>query len=64
MLLLNTEVAYWNLYNKYGQLYSAESNLRVIHKVWQETYNRCGLNSVQYGPHNRRSKLKARFRLA
>lgn len=40
VLLLNTEVGYWNLYNKYGQLYSAEANLRVIHKTWQESFNR------------------------
>jgi len=40
VLLLNSEVAYWNLYNKYGQLYSSEANLRVIHKTWQVSYNR------------------------
>jgi outer membrane protein TolC len=38
-LLVQAEVAYWNLYNKYGQLYSAEENLRVMHKTWQESYN-------------------------
>ncbi len=38
-LILNTEVAYWNLYNKFGQLYSFEENLRVMHKTWQESYN-------------------------
>ncbi len=39
ILILNTEVAYWNLYNKFGQLYSFEENLRVMHKTWQESYN-------------------------
>lgn len=39
LLILNTEVAYWNLYNKFGQLYSFEENLRVMHKTWQESYN-------------------------
>ena len=33
VLLLNTEVAYWNLYNKYGQLYSFEENLRVLQRA-------------------------------
>ena len=40
ILIVNTEVAYWNLYNKYGQLYSAEENLRILHTIWQEAYGR------------------------
>src|ERR1019366_3695894 len=39
ILMVNTEVAYWNLYDKYGQLYSFEQNLRIMHKVWQDSYN-------------------------
>ncbi len=39
MLIMNTEVAYWTLYNKYGQLYSVEENLKVMHKSWQEAFN-------------------------
>jgi hypothetical protein len=38
-LLVNVEIAYWNLYNKYGQLYSFETNLKILHKAWQQTYN-------------------------
>ena len=26
-LVVNVEIAYWNLYNKYGHLYSFETNL-------------------------------------
>jgi hypothetical protein len=37
-LLLNVEVAYWNLYTAYGRLYSNEEVLRLLHKLWQETY--------------------------
>ena len=39
ILVLNTEVAYWNLYNKYGQLYSFEENLRILQKAFQESYH-------------------------
>lgn len=39
-LIVNTEVAYWNLYAKYGQLYSIEENLRIMHRVWQENHVR------------------------
>ncbi len=37
-LLLNAEVAYWNLYQAYGALYANEEVLRVLHKLWQDTY--------------------------
>lgn len=40
ILIVTTEVAYWNLYSKYGQLYSAEENLRILHTIWQEAHNR------------------------
>jgi outer membrane protein TolC len=36
-LLLNVEVAYWNLYTAYGRLYANEEVLRLLHKLWQET---------------------------
>lgn len=38
ILVLNAEVAYWNLYNKYGQLYSFEENLRILQKAFQESF--------------------------
>ena len=38
ILMVNTEIAYWNLYNKYGQLYSYEENLRILRKAWEEAY--------------------------
>jgi hypothetical protein len=50
LLLLQTEVGYWNLYNKYGQLYSAEENLRVMHKTWQESYNQFKAGSGKVKP--------------
>ncbi len=37
-LLLNVEVSYWNLYEAYGALYSNETVLRVLHKLWMDTY--------------------------
>jgi outer membrane protein TolC len=33
-LLLNVEVAYWRLYQAYGQLYSNEEVLRIAHRAW------------------------------
>lgn len=39
-MLANVEIAYWNLYNKYGQLYSYEDSVRIIHKAWQEAHDR------------------------
>lgn len=40
LLMVNAEVAYWNLYNKYGQLYAFEENLRIMHRAWQDNYSR------------------------
>jgi outer membrane protein TolC len=40
ILILNTEVAYWNLYKAYGQLYIAEENLRIMHAIWQQAHIR------------------------
>jgi outer membrane protein TolC len=40
ILLVNAEVAYWNLYGKYGQLYSFEENLRIMHRAWQDNYRK------------------------
>lgn len=37
-LLLNVEVAYWKLYQAYGQLYSNEEVLRILHKTWMVNY--------------------------
>ena len=37
-LLLNVEVAYWNLYEAYGTLYANEEVLRVLHKTWMDNY--------------------------
>ncbi len=37
-LIKNVEIAYWNLYNKYGQLYSFEENLRILQRAYQENY--------------------------
>lgn len=33
-MLLNVEVAYWNLYQAYGQLYSFEEVMRIAHRAW------------------------------
>lgn len=33
-LVLNVEVAYWNLYQAYGELYANEEVLRIAHKSW------------------------------
>ena len=37
-LLLNVEVAYWNLYEAYGTLYANEEVLRVLHKTWMDNF--------------------------
>ena len=49
-LLLNVEVAYWNLYEAYGALYSNEEVLRVLHKLWLDTYNRAASGSEKSPP--------------
>ena len=46
ILVLNTEIAYWNLYNKYGQLYSFEENLRILQKAFQESYYKFKLGNL------------------
>jgi outer membrane protein TolC len=38
-LVKNVEIAYWTLYNKYGQLYSFEENLRILQRGYQDSYN-------------------------
>lgn len=38
VLVKNVEIAYWNLYNKYGQLYSFEENLRILRRAYEENY--------------------------
>ncbi len=37
-LVLNIEVAYWKLYQAYGNLYSNEEVLRIAHKSWMVNY--------------------------
>lgn len=37
-MVKNVEIAYWNLYSKYGQLYSFEENLRILRRAFQENY--------------------------
>ncbi|MCI0640602.1 MAG: TolC family protein [Gemmataceae bacterium] len=34
ILVMNTEVAYWKLYQAYGRLYSFEEVMRLAHKSW------------------------------
>jgi outer membrane protein TolC len=51
-LLANVEIAYWNLYNKYGQLYSFEENLAIMQRVWQESFNKHKLGSKDVPPEN------------
>jgi hypothetical protein len=36
-MLLNVEVAYWNLYGSYWQLYSREEALRLAYETWKMT---------------------------
>ena len=52
-LVLNTEVAYWELYNAYGQLYSFEQSLRIAHRAWMIAHHQLqiGKTKVQeYAP--------------
>jgi RNA polymerase sigma factor (sigma-70 family) len=39
-LLLNVEVAYWNLYEACSTLYGHEEGLRALHKSWMDTHVR------------------------
>jgi outer membrane protein TolC len=52
-LILQTEVAYWNLYNAYGQLYSFEESLRVAHRAWMIAHAQLvagKINAADYAP--------------
>lgn len=52
-LVLQTEVAYWNLYNAYGQLYSFEESLRVAHRAWMIAHAQLvagKINAADYAP--------------
>ena len=40
VLVKNVEIAYWNLYNKYGQLYAFEENLRILRRAYEENYHK------------------------
>jgi len=46
-LLLNVEVAYWNLYQAYGTLYSNEEVLRVLHKTWLDNYYKAQSGTIE-----------------
>ena len=39
-MLLNVEIAYWNLYNSYWQLYSNEQGMRQAYEAWKINYER------------------------
>jgi outer membrane protein TolC len=39
ILLVNTEVAYWNLYKAYGTLYTWDVALRASHQAWAQALN-------------------------
>jgi outer membrane protein TolC len=52
-LILQTEVAYWNLYNAYGQLYSFEESLRIAHRAWMIAHAQLvagKINAADYAP--------------
>ncbi len=52
-LLANVEVAYWNLYKAYGELYSFEEVLRLAHRAWLITQPKFQAGTVgqsEYGP--------------
>lgn len=51
LMIKNVEIAYWNLYNKYGQLYSFEENLRLLQKAYQENYNKNKAGGGKLKPH-------------
>ncbi len=51
ILIKNTEIAYWNLYNKYGQLYSFEENLRLLQKAYQENWQKYRVGGGDLKPH-------------
>ena len=50
ILVLNIEVAYWKLYQAYGQLYSFEEVLRIAHKSWM--INKAKYDVGTIGPAN------------
>jgi outer membrane protein TolC len=52
-LVLQVEVAYWNLYNAYGQLYSFEESLRIAHRAWMIAYAQLQaskISAAEYAP--------------
>ena len=61
IMLKNVEIAYWNLYNKYGQLYSFEDNLRILQKAYQESYNRFQAGAAQGGDPYRFYQTKGQY---
>ncbi len=50
VLVLNTEVAYWKLYQAYGNLYSNEEVMRIAHKAWM--INKAKFDAGTIGPAN------------
>jgi outer membrane protein TolC len=49
-MLLNVEVAYWNLYGAYGQLYAQEIGLRKNLEIWQLTQQRVAAGTKNFTP--------------
>ncbi len=59
-LLLNVEVAYWNLYEAYGALYANEEVLRVLHKLWQDTYYKAQ-SGIEKAPPDVLAQVKGQY---
>lgn len=45
-LVLNVEVAYWNLYQAYGELYTFEEVLRLAHRAWRFGYEKVKIGTA------------------
>src|ERR1043165_5318572 len=62
ILLTSAEVAYWNLYNKYGALYANEESLRIMHSVWQISHNRYLAGTIDPGEYRQITAQYQEFR--
>jgi outer membrane protein TolC len=49
-MLLNVEVAYWNLYSAYGQLYAQEIGVRKNLEIWRLTKERVEAGTKNFTP--------------
>src|SRR5438445_426085 len=61
-MLLNVEIAYWNLYGSYYRLYSREEGMRVAFELWRLSKARLDVQAITQADYDSARRQYERFR--